>query len=186
MTSYEFSLHHLTLAPGSRSIPAMKPDTATTTRKITTEEPLQPYQLIGLEENRGLCCLMRLYQTEADTHLCWTQSWHEGTINGEDDEPSGDETRACIIDCIQEVKVRNGVIMDLEWQVGFILSSVAWCAAREKCHVHSSRRSHTVLIKDEGLHGLHVTTKEVIATLQVEALNASSFPPWRQAVVDAE
>lgn len=28
---------------------------------------------------------------------CWTQSWHEGTINGEDDEPSGDETRACII-----------------------------------------------------------------------------------------
>lgn len=31
-----------------------------------------------------------------------------------------------------------------------------------------------------------VTTKEVIATLQVEVLNASSFPPWRQAVVDAE
>lgn len=39
--------------------------------KITTEEPLQPYQLIGLEEKRGLCCLMRSYQTEADTHL-----WH--------------------------------------------------------------------------------------------------------------
>lgn len=69
MTSYEFSLHHLTLLPGSLSIPAMKPDTATTTRKITTEEPLQPYQLIGLEENRGLCCLMRSYQTETDTHL---------------------------------------------------------------------------------------------------------------------
>jgi len=59
-------------------------------------------------------------------------------------------------DCIQEVKVRNGVISDLDWLVGFILSSVAWCAAREKCHVHSSRPSHTVLIKDEGLHGLDV------------------------------
>lgn len=60
------------------------------------------------------------------------------------------------IDGFQEVKVKNGVVMDLDWQVDFILSSIAWCAARETCHVHSSRRSHTVLIKDEGLCGPHV------------------------------